>query len=373
MSKHTLIMNGIILFYVIQRISEMTVSRTNENWLRLHHHAKEIDKRETLMMKLFHTFWFIALFIEANLKQDSQSPLSSLIIYFVLGLCLFVRLHSMGELKSFWTIKVLSLEQPEIATTGLYRYVRHPNYFIVIIEMVLIPLLFKAYWTMAIFSLVNLLVLSKRIQAEENSLMQHPDYKKHFSDKKRFIPFIFLLCLSTFSLKASEIVVHSNSYKEAKANEQYLKFQNTSTKFGFITTDFDGYAKEFKITYDLAGDRLSNLEVTLPIKSLDTDVGSRDEKMHTTIMDAEKYPNLTASFTGPVNLLEETQSIDMTFTIKDKKITRPVSFIVNKKTGKIQIKGTAQLGLKDMGLPDPSIAIAKVRDLFDIEFNVHLN
>lgn len=365
-------MNGLILFYLIQRISEVFISKSNEEWLKYHHQAVEVDKKESLRMRLFHTGWFIALITEANLRQSLQSPELSLAIYFILALCLVVRLHSMNKLKHFWTIKVLSMKSPTIVTDGLYQYVRHPNYFVVIIELLFIPLLFNAYWTMTLFSLANLYILSKRIRAEENALMGHTDYQNHFINKKRFLPFIFLLSITILPLHANEMNIHTSTYEEAKKNQNFLKFQSTSTKLGFITTSFDGYAKDFKVSYDEKGDVLSRLEVNFFVKSFDTDIKSRDEKMHTDVMQAEIFPILKAMFSGPIHLIPSDQKIIMTFTIKDKTITRPVSLHFTQKEEKWLVTGKTQIGLQEMGLPDPSIAIAKVRDLFDIEFGLLL-
>ena len=372
MTKDILVMNGLILFYVIQRISEMFISKSNEEWLKSHHLAVEIDKKESMQMRLFHIGWFIALMTEANIRQSLQSPELSLVIYLMLAFCLVVRLHSINKLKHFWTIKVLSMKSPTIVTDGLYQYVRHPNYFIVIIELLLIPLLFKAYWTMTLFSLANLYILSRRIRAEENAMMGHTDYQAHFINKKRFLPYIFMLFFTIFPLHAYEMNIHASSYEEAKNNQNFLKFQSTSTKLGLITTSFDGYAKNFKVSYDEKGEVLSGLEVNLFVKSFDTDIKLRDEKIHTTIMEAEKFPILKAIFSGPIHLMPGDQNINMTFTIKDKNITRPVALHFIQKEGKWLITGKTQIGLQEMGLPDPSIAIAKVRDLFDIEFSLLL-
>lgn len=372
MTKDIFVMNGLILFYILQRLSEMILSKTNEAWLRRFHDAVEIDKKESKLMKVFHVSWFVALIIEANYHQSFQPPQISLIIYAILAFCLAVRLHSMSKLKQFWTIKVLEMKSPHIVTDGLYRYIRHPNYLIVIVEIFLIPLLFKAYWTMALFTLGNFFILSKRISAEESSLMNHADYKKHFDNKKRFLPYIFVLIFTIIPLHAAEISIHNSSYEEAQKNQNFLKFQSTSTKLGFITTSFDGYAKDFKVSYEKKDETLSHLEVNFMVKSFDTDNKSRDEKMHTEIMDAEKFPNLKAAFPGQLHLTPGNQNITMTFTVKDKSISRPVALNLIQKNGLWFVTGKTQVGLQEMNLPDPSIAIAKVRDLFDIEFGLSL-
>ncbi|MBC7428477.1 MAG: DUF1295 domain-containing protein, partial [Bacteriovorax sp.] len=95
--------------------------------------------------------------------------------------------------KQFWTIKVLSMKNQQLVKTGLYRYIRHPNYLIVIIEFILIPFLLKAYITMVLFSILNLFVLSKRIKLEEETLINQTDYNEVFSRTSKLVPFLLIL------------------------------------------------------------------------------------------------------------------------------------------------------------------------------------
>lgn len=55
-------------------------------------------------------------------------------------------------------------------TTGPYCWLRHPNHVIVILEFILLPLLMRAWVTLAVFSLANLLLLRQRIRQEESAL-----------------------------------------------------------------------------------------------------------------------------------------------------------------------------------------------------------
>ncbi len=54
---------------------------------------------------------------------------------------------------------------------GPYRYVKHPNYVSVVIEIALIPLLFSCYITSAVFSALNFILLWRRIKIEERALL----------------------------------------------------------------------------------------------------------------------------------------------------------------------------------------------------------
>lgn len=59
-------------------------------------------------------------------------------------------------------------------TRGPYRYIRHPNYWIVTIELFTLPLTFSAYVTAMFFTICNLwLLLRVRIPAEERAVYKH--------------------------------------------------------------------------------------------------------------------------------------------------------------------------------------------------------
>ena len=53
---------------------------------------------------------------------------------------------------------------------GIYRYLRHPNYVVVVLELALIPALFGAWRTALAAGLVNALLLWLRIGAEDRAL-----------------------------------------------------------------------------------------------------------------------------------------------------------------------------------------------------------
>jgi methyltransferase len=53
---------------------------------------------------------------------------------------------------------------------GIYRYIRHPNYLGVELEILAVPLLHSAYFTAAAFGVANLLLLHDRIRREEQAL-----------------------------------------------------------------------------------------------------------------------------------------------------------------------------------------------------------
>ena len=73
-------------------------------------------------------------------------------------------------------------------TGGPYRWVRHPNYLAVIVEIVALPLVHGAWLTAAVFSLLNAALLAARIRAEEAALGEHARYAELLGARGRFLP-----------------------------------------------------------------------------------------------------------------------------------------------------------------------------------------
>ena len=71
-------------------------------------------------------------------------------------------------------------------TRGIYRWMRHPNYVAVVIEIAALPLVRGCWITAIVFTLANAWILSIRIPAEENALGE--SYSAAFSSVGRFFP-----------------------------------------------------------------------------------------------------------------------------------------------------------------------------------------
>lgn len=63
---------------------------------------------------------------------------------------------------------------------GPFQFMRHPNYTIVTLELLVLPLMFNAFITVVVFSLLNLWMLSVRIPIKEAALSEDTDYKQVF-------------------------------------------------------------------------------------------------------------------------------------------------------------------------------------------------
>jgi methyltransferase len=78
-----------------------------------------------------------------------------------------------------------------VVTSGPFRYVRHPNYAAVFVEMIALPLIHTAWITALAGALVHVVVLIFRLSAEERVLFADPDYAAAMRAKPRFLPGLF--------------------------------------------------------------------------------------------------------------------------------------------------------------------------------------
>lgn len=170
----------------VLRVAELVVSKR--------HSAKADARGEKprpelafVFMVLLHTvpFWLAPL--EVLLLERPFVP--------ALGAVSVVALTFAGVLR-FWTLKTLGaawnvriVKPGAVVTEGPYRFIRHPNYLVVITELLFLPLFHTAWLTALLLTLGNGLVLWRRIPAEERVLFEVPGYAEAMGGKPRFVPF----------------------------------------------------------------------------------------------------------------------------------------------------------------------------------------
>jgi methyltransferase len=94
-----------------------------------------------------------------------------------------LRWWAVTTLGRFWNVRILVHPGGQAITTGPYRFMRHPNYLAVVIEMAAVPLIHGAWITAILFSIGNALLLRLRIPAEERALGD--GYARAFAGRSR--------------------------------------------------------------------------------------------------------------------------------------------------------------------------------------------
>lgn len=177
----------LVALVAAQRLWEVQKSRRHERAL---HHAGAIEHAPGQMrwMSLLHSAWLTSCLAEVYLLDRQPRPWISLVAFgaFLAGQAL--RLSAMRALGERWTIKVLVLPERPVVTDGIYRWLRHPNYLGVAIEVAALPAVGGAWITAVVFSLANALLLACRIRAEEHALSEVTEYEREFRHRPRLWP-----------------------------------------------------------------------------------------------------------------------------------------------------------------------------------------
>lgn len=180
---------------------------------------------------------------------------------------------------------------------------------------------------------------------------------------------LIILC-SISNLYAFEFKVRHSEFDVAKlgAPKGSIVFESESTKLGLITTSFEGRALEFVVKGKITKDKVSNVEVIIPVRSMTTDNSGRDEKMWDEILNAKEYPNIVVFINEVSHGFDG--SIDAHILLRGVKYLLPLELKTSLDSGVLKVSGEGHFSLKAWKIPDPSIAIASVRDVFDFKFTL---
>src|SRR5574341_378381 len=170
----------------ILRVAELRLSRRHQVRL-LARGGKKVREPLYPLMVVLHVGLLVASALEVWLCERPFVPVLGLPMVGLLGLCLAGRVWVWRSLGEQWNVQVVVSTQP-VVDWGPYRYVRHPNYSIVIVEMFALPLVHSAYLTAMVFSALNVAVLWQRICCEEAALLTRPEYRAKMGMKPRFLP-----------------------------------------------------------------------------------------------------------------------------------------------------------------------------------------
>ncbi|MBM7647935.1 methyltransferase [Bacillus ectoiniformans] len=169
------------LFFIIlacQRLGELLYARRNERWMKARG-AEEFGQSHYPFMVMMHLLFFVSLYAEVTVWGKELSPLWPvlLLLFAVLQALRVWIILSMGY---FWNTKIIVLKGSNVVSKGPFRFLKHPNYFVVTLEFIVIPLLFQAYFTLILFSIFNQVILYIRKRSEEEALKQGTNYQQIF-------------------------------------------------------------------------------------------------------------------------------------------------------------------------------------------------
>lgn len=169
----------------VQRLVELRRAKENVRWA-LEHGGREVGKGHYPVMVALHTAFLVSCGAEVVfLHRTFPGALGWLALVGVL-LAQALRQWAMETLGPRWTTRIVVVPGLPPVTGGPYRFLRHPNYLAVALELALLPLVQDAWITAVVFSLANGALLAVRIRSEERAL--GAQWQSAFAARPRFVP-----------------------------------------------------------------------------------------------------------------------------------------------------------------------------------------
>lgn len=147
-----------------QRLWELWLADRNTKRL-LSEGAVEVGAAHYPLFVFLHASWLAAIAIFT--PWTAVPNLWWLALYVVLQ---FGRLWIIRTLGRFWTTRIITLPGAPMVTGGPYRFVRHPNYVVASLELLVLPLVFGQVWIALAWTVANALLVAWRIRVEDRAL-----------------------------------------------------------------------------------------------------------------------------------------------------------------------------------------------------------
>jgi methyltransferase len=164
-SQAWLLLGVLLVVIALQRLSELRLAKRNLEWA-LAHGGRLVPESHYWMFFVLHTGWLLAWPTEAWLRGPGLSDFWWVFLA-GFGLAEVLRYWAIASLGPRWNTKIVVFDDQPLVRRGPYRFVGHPNYLAVAVELVCVPLIFDAWITAAACTLLNAaLLLGLRIPAE---------------------------------------------------------------------------------------------------------------------------------------------------------------------------------------------------------------
>lgn len=156
----------ILGFLVLQRLAELWLANRNTQRL-MAEGAVEHGREHYVLFVVLHTAWLAAMVLLAPEDPPFLPVLFTAFVLLQLG-----RVWVIATLGRYWTTRIIVPTSAPLITGGPYRWVKHPNYLVVIGEIAVVPLM-AGMWELAlVFSALNATLLWLRIGVENSTLKQ---------------------------------------------------------------------------------------------------------------------------------------------------------------------------------------------------------
>jgi methyltransferase len=176
---------ALIALLGLERLFELGLSRRHAK-AAFRAGAVEVGSGHYLALVVFHTAFLGSCLLELELLHPSAPSLVEDCALAVAILAQILRYWAILSLRDHWNTRIIVWPQGAPVRRGPYRWMRHPNYLAVILELAAVPMVHGCFRTAIAFTLGNAILLAIRIPVEERALGEA--YRAAFASTRRFVP-----------------------------------------------------------------------------------------------------------------------------------------------------------------------------------------
>ena len=175
----------VLSLLAVERGIELALSRRNAR-IAFSRGAREYGTAHFRFMAVFHSAFLVSCAAEVILlHRPFPGPIGVVALLAAIG-SQGLRYWAILTLGKRWNVRIIAIPGEDAITAGPYRFIRHPNYVAVAMEMACVPLVHGCWLTALVFSIGNAVLLRTRIRCEEEALGK--GYAAAFSGLPRFLP-----------------------------------------------------------------------------------------------------------------------------------------------------------------------------------------
>ena len=179
---------GLLALVAAVRLGELVLSVRNARWARARGGVEFPAASIWPSMVGAHVLFLAVPPLEVFLLDRPFLPGLAVPMLVLAAGAMALRYWAVLTLGRRWNIRVIVLPGAPVVTGGPYRFVRHPNYLAVAIEVAALPLVHTAWLSALLGSAVDAWLLARRIRGEEAALAAAGDYLAQLGDRPRLVP-----------------------------------------------------------------------------------------------------------------------------------------------------------------------------------------
>lgn len=152
-----------------ERLVELVVSRRHTRW-SIANGGREFGRGHYPVMVGMHSLLLVSCIVEVAALHRPFIPWLGWPMVALVAASTVVRWWCVAVLGKHWNPRLIVIPGSPVVERGPYRWLHHPNYTAVIVEVAALPLVHSAWLTAIVFSIANAAVLNVRIRAENLAL-----------------------------------------------------------------------------------------------------------------------------------------------------------------------------------------------------------